>query len=144
MGFSPYKEFKPMSSPTLLVSWYVTARVIFVFQGFIIYPRNTNAFSIPLYHFHPFTNILTIFYSFSIWDNYLLFSIAVVLVSRLFLDQIYLSLEIRIWLTINFVLLVGFLSDFVISISHRQALGMNLHQLSSYHYKMKWLTKWAI
>ena len=35
------------------------------------------------------------------------------------------------------------MSDLITVVSQRQALVSNSHRLSSYHYTMKWLTKWA-
>ena len=37
MGFLPYKEFKPLSTPTLLAYWYMTAWVIYAFISLVLY-----------------------------------------------------------------------------------------------------------
>ena len=87
---------------------------------------------IPLYHFHTFTNIQTLTYSFLISDDS--FSITAYVITTLLLDKIYPPLDIQILFNTSFVLLVSDVSDTITAVSHNPALGWYLHRLSSYCY----------
>ena len=49
---------------------------------------------IPLYHFHPLTNIQTHILQLCTWDDYHIFVIALLAFTRLLLDQIYHLIEL--------------------------------------------------
>ena len=66
---------------------------------------------IPLYHFHPLTNIQTFICSVSFWDDYLSYSIAMHVINTLLPDDRCPPEEIRIWFSISFISLVRFMLD---------------------------------
>ena len=51
------------------------------------------------------------------------------------LDEIYLTLEIGIWLNDSFVLLVDNIPDIATSVSLKQAVNLKYHRVSSHHQK---------
>ena len=74
-----------------------------------------------------------IYLEFFIWDGYLSSLIAVPLITKLVLYEVYQPLTITIRLNVDF------LSDLIAAIFHRQALHLNQHQLSSCY--CKWNSK---
>ena len=78
---------------------------------------------IPLYHFHTFTNIQTLTYSFLISDDS--FSITAYVITTLLLDKIYPPLDIQILFNTSFVLLVSDVSDTITVVSHNHPIATN-------------------
>ena len=56
-------------------------------------------------------------------------------INSFLLDEIYLTLEIGIWLNDSFVLLVDNIPDIVTSVSLKQAVNLKYHRVSSHHQK---------
>ena len=72
-----------------------------------------------------FTHLLPL----CIWDDYLIFSIAVHVITTLLLNNTIAPIETRIWSNVNFVLLVVFMSDFITGNLYRQAVDLKSHRL---------------
>ena len=62
---------------------------------------------------------------FCIWDGYLLFLTATHVIARHLLNNIHQTLEIGIWLNVNFMLLFDIISDLITAIFHREVVDLN-------------------
>ena len=75
---------------------------------------------IPLYHYHPLTNIQTFILQLCTWDDFRIFLIAPLVFTRLLLDEIYHLIELPfdwlIWCWFLFVYLLIWFKAFVTAI----------------------------
>ena len=128
--------------------------LIFLFyQGFLSRTLTTHRttgqrrgpYFIPLYHFHPLTNIQKRIWSLSApictWDSYHIFLIATFVFTRLLLDGIYHLIELlfdwlMMWYRFLFTCLLNwYYLGFVTAIWLEKRVNSNSHRLSSLYYK---------
>ena len=96
------------------------------------------SFTLP-YHFHLLTNIQTFYLQLCMWDNYHIFLTALLVFTRLLLNEIYhlikLLFDWLMWCWFLFAYLLIWFEVFVIVIWHWKPVDSNSHWLTFLYYK---------
>ena len=130
--------------------WIENLHLFFFYQGFLSRTLTTHRTAgegrgpsfIPLYHFHPLTNIQILQHlQLCMWDDYHIFLIASLAFTRLLLDEIYHLMELPFWLNDDMTLSVCLFtwwfdsSFFVIASWAGNPVDSNSHRLLPLYYK---------
>ena len=116
--------------------------IYFLYQDFLPRTRTTNRTAgegrgpsfIPLYQFHPLTNIQTFTLQLCTWDSYHIFLIAPLVFTRLLLDEVYHLIEslfdwLMIWCWFLCVYLLTWFKVFVTAIWQWKPVDSTSHLL---------------